>query len=182
LGYLVRGGDLLAPARKMQAVEHGRIARTYHELVDAIALRLTELNVQHLLLDAKCGLAAGYTGKLLGSNPTKNYGRLSLDLHLQALGLMLIVAPDPEREPLLADTREFRPLDPAAVLARRLETREGRELLLEHLRQAGRKGAAKRRRIAIERRMAREAAEAKWRHPQDRPEEAAIAAAAAAVG
>jgi hypothetical protein len=159
----------------------GRIARNYLELIDCIALRLTDLNLQHLLLDAKCGLAAGYTGKLLAPVPTKNYGRLSLDLHLQALGLMLIVAPDPEREPLLADTRQFQRLDPDAVLARRLETREGRELLREALRQAGRKGAAKRRRLAVERREAREAAEAKWRQPQDRPEVATIAGTAAAA-
>jgi hypothetical protein len=132
----------------MQAVEHGRIARTYHELVDAIALRLIDLNVQHLLLDAKCGLAAGYTGKLLAPSPMKYYGRLSLDLHLQALGLMLIVAPDPEREPLLAGTREFRPLDPDAVLARRLETREGRELLALARSEAAKKGWSKRRKNA----------------------------------
>jgi hypothetical protein len=159
------------------SVPAGRIARNYLELIDAIALRMIDLNVQHLLLDAKCGLAAGYTGKLLGPNPTKNYGPVSFDLHLQALGLRLIVEPDPDRPPALSDTREFRPRDPDVVLARRLETREGRELLREALRQAGRKGVAKRRRMAIERRMAREAAEAKWRHPQDRPEVATIAAA-----
>jgi hypothetical protein len=155
----LRGGD------RMQ----GRIARTYLELIDAIALRLIDLNVQHLALDERCGLATGYTGKLLGPKLTRHYGPMSLDLHLQALGLRLIVEPDPDRPPALSDTREFRPRDPAAVLAERLRTREGRALLLEHLRQAGRKGAAKRRRMAIERREAREAAAAKWRQPQDRP-------------
>jgi hypothetical protein len=124
----------------------GRTCRTYHELVDAIALRLTELNVQHLVLDAKCGLAAGYTGKLLGPNPTKNYGPMSFDLHLQVLGLALVVIPDPDRPPVLTDTRHFRRLDACAVLARRLETREGRELLALARSEAARKGWIKRRR------------------------------------
>jgi hypothetical protein len=162
-----------APAPIPQA--GGRIARSYCELVDAIALRLVELNVQQLALDEKCGLASGHTGKLLGPKPTKFYGKLSLDLHLQALGLRLIVEPDPERKPLLSDSREFRPRDATAVLAARLATREGHELLREALRQAGLKGAAKRRRLAVERREAREAAAAKWRQPQDQPEAAAIA-------
>jgi hypothetical protein len=144
----------------MPVLEGGRIARTYHELVDAIALRLTELNVQHLLLDAKCGLAAGYTGKLLAPVPTKNYGRLSLDLHLQALGLALVVIPDPERQPLISDTREFRPLDPEAVLARRLATREGRQLLAAARSESAKKGWTKRRQNA------RKAADNPW---ADRP-------------
>jgi hypothetical protein len=153
----------------MPVAENGRVARSYAELCDAFVARMVELNVQHLALDHRCGLASGYTGKLLGPKPPKRYGPMSFDLHLQALGLALVVIPDPERQPLISDTREFMPRDTAAVLAARLQTREGHELLKEALRQAGRKGAAKRRRLA------REAAEAKWRHPQDRPEEAAIA-------
>jgi hypothetical protein len=136
----------------------GRIARTYHELLDAIALRLVELNVPQLELDERCGLGAGHTGKILGPQPTKNYGPLSFDLHLQALGLRLVVEPDPDRPPVIADTRELAPRDAAAVLAARLATREGRELLRRALRECGRKGARKRQRMARE---AKEAAEAR---------------------
>jgi hypothetical protein len=43
----------------------GAICRTYAEMVDAINARLVELNVQHLALDERCGLASGHTGLLL---------------------------------------------------------------------------------------------------------------------
>jgi hypothetical protein len=98
-----------APAPIPQA--GGRIARSYCELVDAIALRLVELGLTHLSLDEKCGLALGYTGKLLAPSPT----------------------------------RMFRARNPAAVLAERLRTREGRELLAEARREAARKGWVTRR-------------------------------------
>jgi hypothetical protein len=145
------------------------IARTYAELCDAFVARLTGLNVQHLELDHACGLATGYTGKLLGPKPTKHYGPRSLDLHLQALGLMLIVAPDIERMPMVSDSREFRPKDAAAATALRKRKREGRELLAEILRDNRQKHrkkmlagymklpASKRRRIA------RNAALKRWR-------------------
>jgi hypothetical protein len=107
----------------------GRTCRTYAELVDAIAVRVIELNVQHLEIDHKAGLASGHTGKLLGPRPLKFYGPISLDLHLQVLGLRSVVEPDPERPSVLIGTREFRPRDPATVLAARVATREGRELL-----------------------------------------------------
>jgi hypothetical protein len=83
--------------------------------------------VQQLELDHRCGLAIGHTGKLLAPEPVKNYGKLSFDLHLQALGLMLIVAPDPQRPPVLSGTRQFRPRDPAKVAAGRSRTRQDRE-------------------------------------------------------
>jgi hypothetical protein len=133
----------------------GRVCRTYHELTDAVALRLVELNVPQLELDERCGLGAGHTGKILGPRPTRNYGPMSFDLHLQALGLRLIVEPDPDRPPAIAFTRELAPRVAEAVLEARLRTREGQELLRQALRECGRKGARKRQR------MAREAAEAR---------------------
>jgi hypothetical protein len=141
----------------------GRIARNYLELIDCIALRMTDLNVQHLVLDERCGLAAGYTGKLLGPNPSRNYGPMSFDLHLQALGLRLVVEPDPDRPPVLTDTRLFRARDADAVLSQRLATREGRELLAAARSESAKKGWTTRRQHA------RRAAEAEWRQPQDRP-------------
>lgn len=102
----------------------GRIARTYLELIDAISMRLVELNVQQLELDVRAGLATGHSGKILAPRPTKNYGPMSLNLHLQTLGLVLIVAPDPEREPVLSGTRQFRPRDPAKVQEGRLRLRQ----------------------------------------------------------
>jgi hypothetical protein len=119
------------------------IARSYAELCDAFVARLIDLNVQHLEVDHACGLAGGYTGKLLGPKPTRHYGPRSLDLHLQALGLMLIVAPDTAREPMVSDSREFRPRDAVAATALRKRKREGRELLAEILRDNRRKHAKK---------------------------------------
>jgi hypothetical protein len=135
------------PAAEIRTtVSGGRIARTYSELLDAIALRLVDLNVPQLELDERCGLGAGHTGKILGPRPTKRYGPLSFDLHLQALGLRLIVEVDPDRKPVIADTRGLPPRDAHAVLEARLRTREGRELLREALRECGRKGGRKRQR------------------------------------
>jgi hypothetical protein len=75
------------PAAEIRTtVSGGRIARTYHELLDAIAVRLVELNVQQLELDERCGLGAGHTGKILGPKPTKRYGPMSFDLHRKARG------------------------------------------------------------------------------------------------
>jgi hypothetical protein len=149
------------------------IARTYAELCDAFVARMVELNVQHLALDHRCGLASGYTGKLLGPKPPKRYGPMSFDLHLQALGLALVVIPDPQRQPLISDTREFRARDTAAVLAARLATREGRELLAAARSESAKKGWTTRRQHA------RRAAEAEWRQPQDRPDEVAAVELAA---
>jgi hypothetical protein len=156
-------------------VSGGRIARTYAETCDALATRMIELNVQQLALDEKCGLASGHTGKLLGPKPRKFYGPVSLDLHLEVLGLRIVIEPDPDRAPLLANTRQFLPRDVTAVLAARLRTREGHELLREHLRQAGRKGVAVRRRLAQERQEAKQAALPHGHRPQDQPEAIAIA-------
>ena len=119
----------MPPVENSATVPGGRIARTYLELTDAIARRVVELNDQHLALDEKCALANGHTGKLLAAVPTKHYGPMSLDLHLQVLGLALMVIPDPARPPAIAATREFKPRDATAVLEQRLKTREGRELL-----------------------------------------------------
>jgi hypothetical protein len=149
--------------------------RSYAEMVDAIVLRLVELNVQQLELDVKCGLANGHTGKLLSPVPIKHYGEISLSLHLQALGLRIVVEPDPERGPLISGSRLFKPRDAAAVLAARLRTREGQELLREARRRAGLKGAAKRRRLAREAAEAREEAAAKMPSSQYQPAETAIA-------
>jgi hypothetical protein len=60
----------------------------------------------------------------LAPSPTKFYGKISLSLHLQALGLILIVAPDPERPPVLTNTRQFKPRDPAKVQAGRTRLRQ----------------------------------------------------------
>jgi hypothetical protein len=141
----------------MPVVEGGMIARTYAELRDAIALRLVELNVPQLELDERCGLAQGASGRILGPKPTKNYGPLSFDLHMEALGPRLVVEPDPDRKPAIANTRELPPRVAEAVLEARLRTREGLELLRQALRECGRKGARKRRQMAREAAEAREA-------------------------
>jgi hypothetical protein len=151
-------------------VGHSMIARTYAELCDAINARVIELNVQQLELDRKCGLALGHTGKLLGPRPRKFYGPMSLDPHLAALGLMLMVVPDPEREALLSDSREFKRRDATTVLALRQRKRESSELLGELLREYQKKGARKikrgiRAKVSPARRSrnARKAALARWR-------------------
>jgi hypothetical protein len=107
---------------------NGIICRSYDELIDAIAARVVEINTTHLALDAKTGLASGHSGKLLAVRRTKGYGKLSLDLHLQALGLAIVVIPDPARPVLVAEQRKIYRRDPEDVLATRRRARAQQDM------------------------------------------------------
>jgi hypothetical protein len=146
----------------------GRICRTYAEMCDAINARLVELNVPHLEVDHRSGIASGLTGKLLAPRPMKGYGRITFDAHLQVLGLRIVVEVDPDRPPLVSDSRAFSARSTADVTASRLRTREGHQLLVEFLRENRRRNGKKLRegymRLPAEKRsaIARTAALARW--------------------
>lgn len=72
------------------------IARSYDDLHAAIIARVDELEPTRLTLDAATGLPDGYCGKLLGRSKVKVFGLLSLGALLEALGLVLVVAEDPQ--------------------------------------------------------------------------------------
>jgi hypothetical protein len=66
----------------------------YEEMIAAIRARMRELGITNETVDAITGLPAGYTGKLIAGNATKNMGRMSFGAILQALALRLIVVED----------------------------------------------------------------------------------------
>jgi hypothetical protein len=68
----------------------------YTQLLDAIRRRKDELNVSFEILDAVSGLQSGYSAKLLSPRPVKRLGEVSLAALLGALGLRLVVRPDPD--------------------------------------------------------------------------------------
>jgi hypothetical protein len=149
------------------------VARNYAELTDGIATRLAELRVDHLAVDDAAGLTSGHTGKLLAPDPTKNYGPKSLDAHLEALGLCLIVAVDPERSPRISDTRKIAGFVPNDVQHRRRSTRLAGELFAKfvhrNVKKAARASAANRmsnRSAAVRSQIARTAALARWSRRQ----------------
>ena len=170
-GALKSSADALNGARPLL------IARTYAELTDGIAMRLAELNVAHLSVDRSAGLATGHTSKLLSF--TKRYGAITLDLHLETLGLCLIIAEDPIRPPRIGnETRKFKfppnslkSSDASSRLAMRRLSREPDIVLRKFLRKIAKKGrgnisAGIRKRVSSARRRAnaRKAANARW-HP-----------------
>ena len=70
--------------------------RSMPELVQALRDRRDELNVSHETIDSIAGLQSGYTSKLLAPKPIKNLGPMSFGSILGALGLAVVVVPDPQ--------------------------------------------------------------------------------------
>jgi hypothetical protein len=67
----------------------------YTALLDVIRARRAELGVSFEVLDLTAGLTPGHSQKIIGETPVKNFGRVSLECILGALGLVLVVRPDP---------------------------------------------------------------------------------------
>ena len=72
------------------------IVRTADDLRAAMRQRVAELGVSLDTVDFVAGLPTRYTAKVLGFQPTKNFGQMSFEALLGALGLMLIVVEDAE--------------------------------------------------------------------------------------
>jgi hypothetical protein len=72
------------------------VAYDYDDIVAALRARKEELFLNHLELDARCGLAAGYTAKVMGLRRTtygtfnRNLGPAAWDALLSALRMHLI--------------------------------------------------------------------------------------------
>jgi hypothetical protein len=78
-------------------IEHQlAVVRTSADLREVFRQRVVELNVSLDTVDFVAGLPTRYTAKVLGLHPTKNFGQMSLDALLGALGLMFIVVEDAE--------------------------------------------------------------------------------------
>src|SRR6516165_3745123 len=66
----------------------------YDELINALRLRATELNLSGEQVDLVSGLPARYTQKLLGPNPIRRLGAISLGPFLGALAVRGLLVED----------------------------------------------------------------------------------------
>ncbi len=72
------------------------VAKDYQQLIAALSRRRRELGLTLCELDELAGLAERHSSKILGPNPTKFLGPMSLFCLLQTLGLKITIADDPE--------------------------------------------------------------------------------------
>jgi hypothetical protein len=70
--------------------------RTYSDLVAAMRRAAVELGTTRLAIDHEAGLPAGYASKILCPRPMRRLNWPALVPTLDALGLVLVIAPDPE--------------------------------------------------------------------------------------
>ena len=132
------------------------IARSYSDLVAGVGLRVKQLRAA-----GAAGLATGYMGTALR--------RASFDARLASLGLCVIVAVDPSRPVQITNTRKASARDAVAVVAERQRLREGREILVDYMRELQKRGRDRisagifRKRTVQQRRsQARHAALTRW--------------------
>lgn len=149
------------------------IARTYAEFIDAIAARVAELNVSYEDIDEAAGFTTRYTGKLLSHGAMRSFGPMSFDTLMQVLGTAVVLVPDPTRAPVVTGSREVKGQLPGPVQHKRRIAREVLVLFKNHMGKIGRKGAkisaANRmlnRTAAMRRRIAKQAAKARWSKPR----------------
>lgn len=160
--------------------------RSMPELIAALCARRDELNISHETIDNIAGLQSGYTSKLLAPNPIKNLGPMSFEALLGALGVAVVVVPDPVSAALVEDRWQKRkrpqklpPSIPPSIeneVPLKLPVTSRLQALLKdphYMRKIGLRGADVRNyRLSARRRkqIARDAAKARW---QRRDEQAA---------
>lgn len=89
--------------------------KEYADLRRAIADRIKDCGLSHLEMDSVAGFCDGYTGKLMCN--MRSFGEMSLPTALDALGLELVIEPDPDALPpeiaqlLPVDHRPQRPTE-----------------------------------------------------------------------
>jgi hypothetical protein len=70
------------------------IVREYDDLIVAIRARMDELEMTFDILDHRSGVQAGYSAKILGPTPSKCFGPVSLGCILGALGMKMVLLED----------------------------------------------------------------------------------------
>lgn len=78
-----------------------RQASNYDGVVEALRARKEELGYSDLELDARAGLAAGHTSKVLGPARTKGMGSVVLELYMAALAVDVVIVDSPAKRALL---------------------------------------------------------------------------------
>ena len=132
----------------------------YDELINALRLRATELNLSGEQVDCYSGLPARYTQKLLGPNPIRRLGAISLGPFLGALAVRGLLVEDKAAVERLR--RQTTPRKSQFVRSTAVHTK----LTTRFLRKIGAKGGKNSRKYLGKRlvkRLARKAALARWR-------------------
>jgi hypothetical protein len=140
------------------------VIRTYEDVLRVIRARRDELDVPHEIIDDIAGLAAGHTSKLLCPRPLKHLGPISWSI-FETLGLNLVAI---ENSAALARSRRSHKWrqrrQDQMLIAHAYPGREPEKFkalgALGGLRRAKNLSPAQRRKIA------RKAAQARWRKPR----------------
>jgi hypothetical protein len=153
-------------------------ARNARELCDAFRARVDQLNISMETLDSIAGLPLRYSAKLLAPVPVKQFGPMSLDAMLGALGLRLAVFEDAEQMARVKDRMVERKRRDKPMHSNTVHIQiSGRKL-----KRAQRKGGVNSRKNLTpkeRRKLARRAATARWARRDLRLQRAAERAAAA---
>ena len=144
------------------------VCRTADELRAILRARFDALGVSLETVDHIAGLPTRYTAKVLGLQPTRNFGQFSLDGLIGAAGIKLIVVEDADA---LARVRTrlvpLQRIDHTAASRRRIIIKLTPEFMRKIGALGGRKSAEIRHARALKSEMKRRAALARWRKPED---------------
>jgi hypothetical protein len=143
------------------------VCRGADDLRAILRARLDELGVSFETIDHVAGLPTRYTAKVLGLQPTRNFGQISLDALLGAAGIMLIAVQDAEALDRVRDRLvPLERIEHAAASRRRIIVKFTPEFMRKIGALGGRKSGENRRARASKRKalseMKRQAAFKRW--------------------
>jgi hypothetical protein len=90
-----------------------RTIRGYHDLQDLFRARILEFGSDFESVDEFCGFTTNYVSKLLAPRPMRNFGTMSLDAMLSALGVTLVAYEDPRATARARERLKKREYSPA---------------------------------------------------------------------
>jgi hypothetical protein len=143
------------------------VCRGSDDLRAILRARFTELGVSFETVDHVAGLPQRYTSKVLGVEPTRNFGQISLDALLPTAAIMLIAVRDAEAlERIQSRLVPLERVEHSAASRRRIVVKFTREFMRKIGRLGGRKSGQVRHARSIKKqessRIARTAALARW--------------------
>jgi hypothetical protein len=143
------------------------VCRNSDDLRAILRARFTELGISFETVDHIAGLPTRYTSKVIGIQPTRNFGQISLDSLLGAAGIMLIAVPDDAAlDRVRARLQPFERVDTSAAPRRRIIIKLTPQFMREIGALGGRKSAENRRARASISETKRRAALARWHKPE----------------
>ena len=132
---------------------------SYEQMLAALRLRVTELQIKGEAFDEFAGLPQGYLSKLIGAKPIRRLGMTSFAPVLAGLGLRLLIIEDQEATERLKN--RLPPRNQSFVRSVAVHT----NLTTRYLRKIGAKGGENSRKYLGKRlvkQLARKAAAARW--------------------